>query len=474
MRSIRLAAVTALILFAGTQPAWAQCASFVQQIASRNAQYVMEAKSIVWTGSALGVISEQDPARGFFVGRFTPTGELLSRETRVPDTFGSKLVDFVWNGTEYGVFTLDSAGRLILNRLTSGGDAVGPAVHIFRDSVFTDGNGIDVVWDPDRGAYIVFAILADPSAGLWTSTVEPGGSIFGTTRVAAAASDSFVRVARTSSGTVGVFFREDASDDVSLYRRTGSIGQLIRDVWTTDTDLDVTAFDNQFALAKWRSMTNSRQELVYTLLDTSGQRAVQDLRLLIVYEREEDQKLPLTIAAGGGEIGIAYLDPNGRGQQVDSGLRLLRITQTGDILADTYFAAADSRESSASTDRDIAWTGDSWVGALERETSLGSNSYLVRLCRLEAEIDAVRFAPAGVPVLFTAVVDGGVPGFGYRWRFSDGSESSSPSTYWTSSVPGSYPVELVVTDSSGVVETATFTVTLTEGKTVRRRAVGRR
>jgi hypothetical protein len=476
MRSIRFAALAALILSAvSSQTAWAQCVSYVRQIASRNSSIVLEAKSVVWTGSAAGVISEQDGSGALWLGRFDANGEALGRDTRVQDSLDAELIDFVWNGSEYGIFLIDETGDLILRRHASDGDSVGLPVHIFPKIVFAEADDVDVVWDPSRNAYVVAAVVNGASPDLWITFVQPNGTISGTERVSAAAENSFVRIARTASGIIGIFFKDAEGDDVTMLRLTGSLRQIVKNVYTTeDTVLDVVAFDNRFAFAKWDELNNNRKAVVYTLVDTSGQTVVADTRLLILYEDEEDEVLPMTIAAGDGELAIAYYDPAGRGTAEDAAFRLRRITAAGATISDGVFASADRAESRARTDREIAWTGEAWLAALERETPLGSNSFLVRLCRLVASIDAMSVVPRGYAVTFYGSAEGGSPGYSYAWSFSDGVLLAGPSVERVFAAPGTYTATLVVQDSNGEQTSDTFTISVIEpSQSNRRRAVRR-
>lgn len=476
MRSIRLAVVTAVIVLAVSRPAAAQCVSNVWQIASRASTNTLIAETVIWTGSVVTVASLQDGTGNVWLSRFDENGTLLGRESKVPGTGDAEFIDLVWTGSEYGVFYVaDDDRKLTLRRLTSEGDVAAAAVTLLPKIVMVEADDVDVVWDPLRNAYVVARTVNGDEPGLWITIVEPDGSIRSNEKVAPAAEGSLVRVVRTDSGTIAVFFKRANGDEVSYLRLSGSEQQLYRNVWTFDDQLHVTTIDNLLVLAKWVDATNSRQTIVYKIIDTSGQVVVDETRLLTVDEGEIET-IPLSLSSGGGELAVAYLDPTGRGTTGEPGFRLRRFTVSGETIADTLFAAGDPRRAEATTERDIAWSGTSWFAAVERKATTGSDSYLLRMCPLAARIDAVRVAERGRPVMFFGSALGGVPGYDYIWTFSDGVVIPAQVVERTFAVSGSYSAVLTVRDSTGTVSSEVFTIDVndpTPGVPSRRRAVGR-
>jgi PKD repeat protein len=69
---------------------------------------------------------------------------------------------------------------------------------------------------------------------------------------------------------------------------------------------------------------------------------------------------------------------------------------------------------------------------------------------------------APLTVAFSATVSYGLEPFTYRWTFGDGSTASGPSVVHTYRSPGTYTIQLVVTDARDRSDSSTVTVTVTD------------
>lgn len=474
MRSIRLAVV--LILSAVTGTLSAQCVSGVWQIASRNDSTPLVAKTAVWTGNALAVANVQSGTGTIWFTRFDDHGNALGRPVRFSGTLDSEFVDLIWNGSDLGLFYLDSTRKLFYRALSSTGESMTADISLLPTVTFGADDVIDILWDPTRNAYAIGRTVNGADPEVWLTMVDRAGVVKSNRRVASAAAKTLVRVAATESGILGIFFKRGTDDQLWYQRVDGNDLQILRAVSTVDEQFDVIAYDNRFAIVSWENLSNGRQALVYSVVDTAGLGVVAAQRLFIVYETETDQKIPLIFSSRPGELAVAYFDPAGRATPSEAGFRLRRFTFTGATIADTYFAAADLSETKGKTEGHIVWTGSSWMTAVERETPLGSNSYLLRLCPLIAIAPSPVVAHSGTPVTFSGAADGGVPLYSYSWEFSDSVALAGGSVQRVFAAPGVYTGVMTVEDSTHTFSSQSFTITVTDpdpNLSPRRRAVRR-
>ncbi|MGZ5444807.1 MAG: PKD domain-containing protein [Thermoanaerobaculia bacterium] len=173
------------------------------------------------------------------------------------------------------------------------------------------------------------------------------------------------------------------------------------------------------------------------------------------------------------EIALAYIDAENRAEPFDKVYRLHRFTLDGTTLTDTFFAAADFGSASRSESAfDFVWTGSSYLQAVFRSAPDRLNSHLLRYCPLRVTISTdVDTGRPGLPIVFTATPQGGVPAYSYAWTFEDPQRVfRSQSVSRTYNEPGTYTATLTLTDSAGATYTTTYTINVTH---VRHRAVRR-
>lgn len=479
MRSIRRAGLTALLLLLPlvvSQTALAECASFAARMTPRTAGLDLEAKTTVWTGNTVGVM-HQEADGNLWLTRFDERGEMLDRETKVPGSVGARFLDLVWNGSEYGVFFASSDDKLKFARMTSDGQAIVPIHSPLPKVVIADEDEFDVVWDAGRGTYVVARTLnAGEAPTVWITFLRTDGSVRTDEKITEAAPGSIVRAAALESGVVGIFFERSTGAQLSYLRLSGSERRLYRNVGDVEDHLVVVARNNQFTLARWIDVNDRRRALVWTVLDTSGNQVIRQTEVFQV-DKGDLTDPPLAMAAGDGdEYGIAYVNPTGRGTSGPAGFRLRRVDSNTRQIADTYFAAADTRFVDAATRGDIVWTGTSWITEGTRPVATGHASYLMRVCPLVAKIEAPRVVSIGEPASFDALVDGGVPSYRYQWQFADDVLSTSSNLQRMFTVAGDYLVTLAITDSTNTTATDSFIITVNDadpGAPAKRRAVRR-
>lgn len=480
MRSFGRAALIALLLLLTgffTQSVSAECASFAKRMEARAVGLHLLAKTVVWTGNAVGVMNQEDDG-SLWLSRFDERGTMLDRELMIPGSLGARFIDLVWNGSEYGVFYVAPDGKLKYSRVTADGKAIVPIHSLLSKVVVAEQDQMDVVWDASRGVYIVARTLnAGDEPTVWMTFVRTDGSVRTDEEIAPTTAGSLVRAATLENGVVGIFFERATGAQLSYLRLSGSDRQLYRNVWDLEDNLVVVGRNNHFTLARWVDVTTRRRALVWTVIDTSANQVVPQQSVFEV-DKGDLTDPPLAMAAGDGdEYGIAYVNPTGRGTSGPAGFRLRRVDGNGDLIADTYFAAADTRFVDATTRGDIVWTGTSWFTEATRPVATGSASYLLRVCPLVARIEAPRVVSAGEIADFAGFADGGIPGYRYEWTFADGVMSTNTSIQRVFTAPGDYVVTLAITDATGTTATDEFIVTVNAdapGAPARRRAVARR
>jgi hypothetical protein len=468
MHRVAAAAVLCFIVAAGS--ASAQCVSEVRQIASRSSSPSLVANDTAWSGSILAVASHQSKTPGsVYVTLFDEHGTQLYANTKLPSTEDAEIIGIVWTGQDFGLFLRTADDELILRRITTTGELTGGAIEPLSKLDFGDDQEFDLLWSARLQAYVIArTVPAGSQKGLWLTRINLDGTVRSNVNIALPVSDSLVRVAETETGILGVFFERDSNRDLMLISMEEGQPGVLRQVWTPGDDLVVTAFDGLFAMAR-TGESGGRKIIRWKLVDSLGFVVRDEARLLIGSGQDV---APLSLIWNGSELALTYLDSrDGFALQTPS-YRIRRFDAvSGEVFSDTYFAAADRTRHRAQTEHDAIWTGTAYVAAAVRDTEDGDDSFLLRLCPLQAHIAAPRTVERGTTVTFNGSGEGGVPEYGYAWHWYESENAFGQTNSIRFDSVGDFPITLTVTDDSGMQTATTFIVTVFDPGKQRRRGV---
>jgi hypothetical protein len=471
MKIHRVAAAAVLCFIVAAGAASAQCVSEVRQIASRSSSPSLVANDTAWSGSILAVASHQSktPA-SVYVTFYDEHGTQLYPSTKLPSTADAEIIGLVWTGQDFGLFLRTTDDELILRRIATTGELTGGAIEPLSKLTFADDQEFDLLWSARLQAYVIARTVPSGSQkGLWLTYINLDGTVRSNVNIAMPVSDSLVRVAETETGIIGVFFERDANRDLMMISVHEGQLNVLRQVWTPGDDLVVTAFDGVFAMARTGEAENDRKIIRWQLVDSAGFEVRDEARLLIGSGKDV---APLSLIWNGSELALTYLDSREGFNVQTPSYRIRRFDAvTGEVFSDTYFAAADRTRHRAQTKHDAIWTGTAYIAAAVRDTEDGDDSFLLRLCPLQAHIAAPRTVERGTTVTFNGSGEGGVPEYAYAWHWYETDNALGQTNSIRFDSVGDFPITLTVTDDSGMRTTTTFTVTVFDPGKQRRRGV---
>ena len=472
MGAIRATAAAVVILMTAVA-AEAQCVTESRLISTRQSQPNLVSGPVAWSGSVLGVAKTQDGVSTAIW--FATYDEDL--QTLVPDRLVANdsrdIISLEWTGTEFGLFYRTPNQRMHLQRISMTGELIGGVIPITPDRTVYSGDEIDIEWNAALNAYVVARDVSQgQSKGLWVTFVTRDGVHRTDRRLPVfLATQSNLSLSVTNAGVVGLFFANQ-SGGISFARMLSETGSAVSNtiVTTAGNFIESAAQGNVFIVTHSVPAGAGKTQINWVAVDTSHQIVHADGLLL---EGSGADVWPLGMIANDEEIALAYIDAGNRAAPLDKVYRLHRFTLDGTTLTDTFFAAADFGSASRSESAyDFVWTGEAYLQAAFRSAPDRLNSHLLRYCPLRATITTdVASGRPGLPIVFTATPQGGVPGYTYAWTFEDPQrEFRLQSVTRTYEEPGTYTATLTVTDSAGATYTTTYTIDVTY---VRRRAVRR-
>lgn len=467
MGAIRATAAAVLILFTAVA-AMGGCLTAARLISTRQSKPNLVSGPVAWSGSVLGVAKTQEDAATALW--FAVYDEAL--QTLVPDRLiandSRDIIALEWTGTEFGLFYRTPTQRLHLQRLTMMGDPIGGPIPITPGRTVYAGDEIEVEWSPAVDAYIVARNISQGQfEGIWVTYVTRDGTHRSDRRLSVqAASQSNLSLAVTNAGVAGLVFTNQG-DAISLVRITESSSPIsITVAPTAGNFIETAAVGNQFVITH-AVMSGGKLKIHWLIVDTSHQVLRPDE---LLFEGSGDDVWPVSLIATEDELALAYIDVKDRQTPLDKEYRLRRFDIDGTTITDSYFAASDLGAATRSESiYDFVWTGTSYLQASFRRTPDRLNSHLLRYCPLRASImtDLV-FGRPGEPIVFTAVPEGGTPGYSYEWTFGDPTRVfRSQSVARTFEEAGTYTATLTVTDSAGSKFTTTHTINVISGPLLR-------
>jgi hypothetical protein len=472
MRRFRMAAAAVLmILIAAAGTASAQCVTEVREIFSRSNSTSLVAGPFAWNGDMFAVAARQASNNAVWVSFFNDAGDQLFPNVKVPSSDDSELIDIVWNGLEFGLFYESVDHELILRRVSTTGELIGPEIEPLgrQDFVLGDDDQLDIMWSVADNAYLIARTVNAPAARVYLTMLERTGIVRSDEQIAPTAPQSLVRIDVAGNGVIGIFYEQEGTRHIMLAPIVEGELETIRKVWeTVGDDLVLDARPNDFVLARTQTQGDGRKTIRWKIVDTSGREVRQEARLLIGTGVDV---AALSLMARGEEIIITYLDSRDGFDTQIGNYRIRRINTDGDTLSDTFFAATDSGRRRAQTPYDFVWTGNAFVAFVVRDTDDGDDSFIVRLCALNAEISGPRVMHPGDTVTFIGTAEGGVPPYDFHWTWGFFNEAFGPAPQIRFDVAGTYVLTLTITDDTGSIATDTFEVIVAQPVVPRRRSV---
>lgn len=464
MAAIRATAAAVLILFTAVA-AIGDCVTTTRLLSTRQSSPNLVSGPVAWSGSVLGVAKTQEGvASAVWFAVYDEDLQTLIGDRLIAND-SRAIVALEWTGTEFGLFYRTQNQRLHLQRLTMMGDPIGGPIAITPSRTVYSGDEIDIEWSPVLDAYVVARDISQGQhKGIWITVVEGEGTHRTDRKLSVfSAAQSDLSVSVTASGVVGIFFK-DFNGTIAFARMIETGVPIVHSVaQQAGNYIETAAHGNRFVVV--HSVANGpKTEIRWIVADTSHQ-IVRPEGLLV--EGTGDDVWPLALISNGEELALAYLNDEDRTKPLIRSYRLRRFTIDGTTLTDTNFAAAGAGAvTRAEADHDFVWTGMSYLQAAARTSADLLNSHLLRYCPLRAAIAAdVAYGRPGQPVVFTAVPDGGVPGYTYAWTFGDPQRVfRTQSVARTYANTGTYTARLTVTDTTGATVTTTYTVNVVNVK----------
>jgi hypothetical protein len=375
-------------------------------------------------------------------------------------TTSEGIIALLWNGEELGLFyRTDTVIRL--QRLTMLGDPIGEPISVNPTRRPRLGDAIKVVWSSALDAWVIGRHISSGSdRGIWVTTISTTGTEQMDEEIPAVPPiDPQLALAVTDTGTIGIFYL--TTDDNTLVLSVIKPGKFpsTHSVSSTGYDVQATGAGDLFVVT--RGVGESPTAAIrWFVVDTDHQFVRPDGQLL---DGNGGFPVPLSLIYTGEELALTYSLPPG-GSSAAPELRLHRFTIAGDFISDTRFTGLDSTSSRALTPFPLVWTGTAYVVAAVRETTTRLDSHLQRYCPLRSEIEAPRIVLAGQPVTFTAVTDGGVPGYSYAWTIvrDPGGSRTGATIERTFTLLGPRLVTMITTDATGATTTSSFTIDVVE------------
>jgi hypothetical protein len=469
MGAIRRAAAVGLLILLSVAVSAQDCVTGVRVLSSSTDVPNLIAGPSDWSGIVLGVAKTQENVIGpAWVAIYGPNMETVIGDRQVASD-ARELFAMVWTGTEFGLFYRTTGQTLKLQRLTMLGDPIGAAITITPGRPFFAGDELEVVWSPFHDAYVIAHAVGQGSArGLYITVVDENGTQRSDRPVQVLLAErSPIAIDVTDAGVIGVVFITNNNLLALGIMRSVTDTPEVREFGSGGAgELVAAARGERFVIARTATAVD-RTVIRWLIVDTSHQVVKGETELV---EGSGEDVHPQALLINGDELALSYIDSPVRADTLDDTFRLRRFTITGAVLGDTAFAAGDVSAVRAVSPFPFVWTGEAYMSPGVRRAQNRVTSYLLRYCRLAAQIVAPSRVLVGETVTFTPVASGGVGPYTYEWSFSNsarvqGGEVSVQRTFEQS---GTITATLVVTDATGVKTTSTFTFDVVRP---RRRAV---
>jgi hypothetical protein len=462
MCMFRMTAAAILICIAAVVPAHAECVSSMPILWSNEN---LERGPAAWTGNVLAVTAFERHNQSIWVGIYDEHGTPLVAPHRIIESPQRGPMALLWTGEELGLFYV-TANALTLQRLSPAGVPIAPPVPIVPSRHVNLGDEFDFVWSPALDAYFLGRTTTVGILGAWVTIVDPNGTVRRDQRLIVQPwPRASIRVAVTAGGIGGVFYRSTPDAEIVYLR----VGPEEYTPWISvvpdGENLVVGTRGDRFILFRSVPLEDGRSAIHWLEMDSEGHIVRPDAFLLTGSGMDV---APAAVVIRDSEIALAYRDSIHGFNVSPSSYMLRRMRPDGVLISDLPFAAMDLGKTTFTSLHPFFWTGSAYVQVVGRGHAQTLNTHLVRYCPLRAEISAPRTVRRGERVTFTAMGGGGVEPHTYDWTFGDRRSARGQSVQTAYSETGTYRVTLTIRDAFGLIEEATFDITVFEPK---RRAV---
>lgn len=467
MRKVRATAAAVVLLFLGftliTAPAKAQCVSSIETLSDRASRPRFLAGPSAWNGSILAVAGTELDRDQFQIILYNENGQKLATNENIRSP-GSGLLDVLWNGADFGIFYKTEDGDLGLTRVGTNGKVIGPRILAIPAVPLEGDDTAVIVWSSQNNQYIVAQTFTEGGfRSIRATWIRRDGTVVRQASIDEADPDSFVRIAITTTDTIGIFYEDDKTGVVMYAAIRDEVVKKGIAIWTAGKDIEVATRGDLFAMVRPVLQTNGQTVVRWQIVDTSGEVVRRDSRLLI--GTGDDVEPIALVAARGTEYALSYYEwPDGIGVG-EPFYRLVRFGLDEEPISDSYFAAAvGTRRRRERTTFDFQWTGTSYISMASLENGDDDDTFLLRLCPLVGIVSAPRFARPQQPVTFTGSAEGGVPGYSYSWQWDDVFFAQGPMFQTSFHAIGQHTITLTVKDSTGATVTENFHVAIGDPK----------
>ena len=470
--SLALALATVVLTNASAQ---AQCVTAVTPVSVRGVAPFRAGAAVAWSGSRFGVVTV-DETSGNALHFRTYASDLQSRtlDTEIAPLSFDGPITLQWTGSEFGVFYLDPQRRVMFQRLTEIGQAIGPPMHILQSFFFFNTSEYDFVWDPVRRAYLaVHTLPSSTTSSLHVSVIDLDGSTRSTQLVTSfVGNPATPRIAVNNRGTFAIIYQRDQARTLLNYGVFGTDNlQKAGGLILTGRDPRIATDGDRFAIVALNP-TPTPKQFRWAIVNDDGTIAMTE-RTLFTTTSIDVAPVGLIWNPTWQEWGYTYLDAKFGFNFLPGELRLRRFTPAGALIADANFSP-EFPTVHFGAEHPAVWTGSAYVSVLSSFISptLRTESYLAVSCPLAARIEVPREAlTPNERLTFNGVATGGAPDYTYRWDFGDGSrEETGQFIVHAFPATGNYTVTLRVTDAAGTTTTTTMTIRVVISK---RRALKR-
>ncbi|HYI09898.1 MAG TPA: PKD domain-containing protein [Thermoanaerobaculia bacterium] len=448
----------AAVLWVAAGSASAQCVSEVRELNPHTFNH-LTAGPMAFNGSLIALASVEERTNAIWVSIYNIAGDLLYESVKLPSTEGAKIVDIVWNEDHFGLFLrTPDENKLQLRRINTTGQFFGSPINLLPTVTFTDTNEIDIIWSSQLQRYLIARTAVEPRR-VWLTQIARDGVMTRNEDLAGTVEGSFVKIAMTPAGVLGVFFKAAPTGVLTYLRIVEGERNFSRELGTAGEDLLVATQGETFVLAQTiLDLDDDRRAVEWRIIDTDGFETRKNARLLVGTGEDVDA---LDLVVLDDEYAISYLDARDGFDREEGSLRLRRFNEEGEPISDTLFAAGDRTRHRAASEH-LIWTGNSFVTIAVRTFEDDEDeSFLIRFCPLNAVIFGPRSARRNTPVTFTVEAGGGEPGYQYRWDLPTGTVDERTVQVMFATA-GDYDVTVRVRDLSGAEVTERFTITITE------------
>jgi hypothetical protein len=460
-----------LITFLTAASAGAQCVSGATAVSLRGVAPYRAAEAVAFSGTRFGVLKVGEaPSNALHFTTFDAALTVRTADVEIAPQARTEQLSLLWADGEFAVFFLDPSRRVMLQRLTEQGVAIGPPVQILQQFFLSRPAELDFAWDATRRAFVIAHTI--PSSGaqaLRISVVAPDGTMSSSQVAASFVGDTASpRIAVNGGGTVLVAYQRDSAQEGFSFALIGPDDQYRGGGFlVTGRDAQIASDGENFAGVAFNAAATPRR-LRWAAVNAAGGTVVGE-RTLLTTQSVALSPVGLIWNATLGEWALTYLDlPFGPGS---GDLRLTRFTSSGALVADGHYSAVFPLIH-FETEHPPVWTGSAYVSVLSEFISpqMRTESYLAVNCPLAAVIDEVRdvYLVNQQATFFGSAIGGQGP-YTYSWDVGDGSlRIPGQSARYIYTFPGTFTVTLRITDAAGVATSASRTVRVFESFPKRR------